>query len=103
MHDRLAAPSATTEHRKTSIQIFPKRACQSGIRLQARKGEFPIAETESSRDSVFLESAVAGHVTNHPHNVAAICKRYETIRSEALPARAGADLVAKVTTEWQQT
>jgi hypothetical protein len=85
------------------MQICPKRACQSGVRLQAWKKEFPIAETESSLDSVFLESAVAGHVTNHPHNVAAICKRYGAIRSEALPARSGADLVAKVTTEWQQT
>ncbi|AWS41876.1 hypothetical protein DKM19_11405 [Streptosporangium sp. 'caverna'] len=74
-----------------------------GARLQARKEEFPIAEIESSLDSVFLESAVAGHVTNHPRNVAAICKRYEAIRAEALPARAGADLIAKVTTEWQQT
>jgi hypothetical protein len=85
-------------HASRSEKGMPIRGSITGA-----EGEFPIAETESSLDSVFLESAVAGHVTDYPRNVAAICKRYEAIRSEALPARAGADLVAKVMTEWQQT
>ncbi len=99
MRDQLTALLATAERRQVSVQIVPARA---GV-VAGLEGAFVIAGVEGSLDSVFVESATVGHVTDHPRDVAMICRRYETIRSAALPARASADLIAKVMTQWQQT
>ncbi|WP_329092642.1 helix-turn-helix domain-containing protein [Streptosporangium sp. NBC_01469] len=103
MRDQLAALLAASEHRNVSIQVVPQGAYVTGGAIAGLEGGFFIASSEGSLDSVFVESAAVGHVTDHPRDVAAICKRYEAVRSAALPARASADLIAKVMTEWQQT
>ncbi|MEV8630458.1 helix-turn-helix transcriptional regulator [Streptosporangium sp. NPDC051023] len=99
MREQLAALLATSERRQVSVQVVPARA---GV-VTGMEGAFVIAGVEGSLDSVFVESATVGHVTDDPRDVAMICKRYEAIRSAALPARASADLIAKVMTQWQQT
>ncbi|MET8384564.1 helix-turn-helix transcriptional regulator [Streptosporangium canum] len=103
MRDQLAALLAASERRRISVQIVPREAGATGGAIAGMEGGFFIAGVEGSLDSVFVESAAVGQVTDHPRDVAAICKRYEAIRSVALPARAGADLIAKVMTRWQQT
>lgn len=103
MRDQLAALLTASEHRNVSIQVVPKGAYVTGGAIAGLEGGFFIASAEGSLDSVFVESAAVGHVTDHPRDVAAICRRYEAVRSAALPARASADLIAKVMTEWQQT
>lgn len=75
----------------------------TGGAIAGLEGGFFIASAEGSLDGVFVESAAVGHVADHPLDVTAICKRYEAVRSAALPARASTDLIAKVMTEWQQT
>jgi hypothetical protein len=75
----------------------------TGVAIAGLEGGFLIPSVEGGLDGVFVESAAVGRVTDHPRDVAAICRRYEAVRSAALPARAGADLIAKVMTEWQQT
>ncbi|GAA3119170.1 helix-turn-helix domain-containing protein [Streptosporangium carneum] len=99
MRDQLAALQTASERRQVSVQIVPARAAVTA----GLEGAFVIAGVEGSLDSVFVESATVGHVTDHPRDVAMICRRYETIRSAALPVRASADLIAKVMTQWQQT
>ncbi|WP_433255041.1 helix-turn-helix domain-containing protein [Streptosporangium sp. CA-135522] len=103
MRDQLAALLTASERRRISVQVVPTGAGGSGGAIAGLEGGFFIAGVEGSLDSVFVESATVGHVTDHPRDVAVICKRYETIRSAALPARASADLIAKVMTRWQQT
>lgn len=103
MRDQLAALLTASERRNVSIQVVPKGAYVTGGAIAGLEGGFFIASAEGSLDSVFVESAAVGHVTDHPRDVAAICRRYEAVRSAALPARASADLIAKVMTEWQQT
>lgn len=103
MRDQLAALLAVSERRQVSVQVLSREAGATGGAIAGLEGGFLIAGIEGSLDSVFVESAAVGHVTDHPRDVAVICKRYESIRSAALPARASADLIAKVMTEWQQT
>ena len=92
MRDQLAALLTASEHRNISIQVVPKGAYVTGGAIAGLEGGFFIASAEGSLDSVFVESAAVGHVTDHPRDVAAICRRYEAVRSAALPARASADL-----------
>ncbi|MFF0306102.1 Scr1 family TA system antitoxin-like transcriptional regulator [Streptosporangium sp. NPDC004379] len=101
--DQLAALLAAAERKHVSIQVVPKGAGATGGAIAGMEGGFFIAGVEGSLDSVFVESAAVGHVTDHPRDVAVLCKRYEAIRSVALPAQASADLIAKVMTKWQQT
>ncbi|MER6172169.1 helix-turn-helix transcriptional regulator [Streptosporangium sp. NPDC001681] len=103
MHDQLSALLIAAEHRHISVQIVPSGLGMTGGTIAGLEGAFIIAGVEGSPDSVFVESAAAGHVTDHPRDVVAICRRYEAIRSEALSARASADLITKVMKEWQQT
>ncbi|GAB2484231.1 helix-turn-helix domain-containing protein [Streptosporangium sandarakinum] len=103
MRDQLAALVAAAERKHVSIQVVPEGAGATGGAIAGLEGGFFIAGVEGSLDSVFVESAAVGHVTDHPRDVAVICKRYEAIRSAALPAQASAALIAKVMTKWQQT
>lgn len=99
MHDQLGALLAAAENDHISIHITPKETSVPAGLL----GAFVIAGVEGGPDTVFVESVAGGHVTDHPRDVTEACKRYEAIRSEALPARATADLIAKVMTTWKQT
>ncbi|WP_442811507.1 MULTISPECIES: Scr1 family TA system antitoxin-like transcriptional regulator [unclassified Streptosporangium] len=54
-------------------------------------------------DTVYVDRAVEGHVTDHPRDVAWICTRFEELRTEALPPRAGIDLLTKVMDTWTRT
>ena len=108
MRDQLAALLTASERRNISIQVVPKSAYVTGGAIAGLEGGFFIASAEGRLDGVFVESAAVRHVTGHPRDVAAIRRRYEAVRSAALPARANADLIAadliaKVMTEWQQT
>ncbi|WP_326637991.1 helix-turn-helix transcriptional regulator [Streptosporangium sp. NBC_01755] len=103
MRDQIAALITATENNHISVQVVPRGLDGPSRAIVGLEGGFLIASAEGSPDSVFVESAAAGHVTDHPRDVTAICKRYEAIRSEALPVRTSVDLLAKVVKEWQQT
>ncbi|MET8382999.1 Scr1 family TA system antitoxin-like transcriptional regulator [Streptosporangium canum] len=44
-----------------------------------------IASAEGAADTVYVDCAAEGHVTDHPRDVAEICTRFEELRTEALP------------------
>ncbi|MFD8526825.1 Scr1 family TA system antitoxin-like transcriptional regulator [Streptosporangium canum] len=66
-------------------------------------GAFAIASAKRAADTVYVDCAVEGHVTDHPRDVAEICTRFEELRTEALPPRASIDLMTKVMATWKQT
>lgn len=65
-------------------------------------GAFDIAGMSGEPDVVHLDAASKGPVLERPEDVAEILQIYDAIRTEALPARASLDLIAKVKdTEWK--
>ncbi|GAA4231754.1 hypothetical protein FHR32_004123 [Streptosporangium album] len=62
-----------------------------------------LVSAEGAADTVYVDRAARGHVTDQPRDVAEIRTRFEELRAEALPPRAGIDLMAKVMTTWKQT
>lgn len=62
-----------------------------------------MVDIEGGADTVYVESAAGGTVTDHSGDAAEIHTRYEELRAQALPTRASIDLMAKVMTKWTQT
>ncbi|MFC6085992.1 Scr1 family TA system antitoxin-like transcriptional regulator [Sphaerisporangium aureirubrum] len=48
-------------------------------------GGFVIAQLPEGADTVYIDSATHGHVSNRLEDVKAVHSRYDTIRAEALP------------------
>ncbi|MBB2909660.1 hypothetical protein FHS43_000906 [Streptosporangium becharense] len=99
MHEQIAAVLAAMESRHVSVQIVPADVTVTA----GLSGAFVIASVDGSPDTVYVDCAVEGHVTDHPRDVAEICTRFEELRTEALPPRASIDLMTKVMTAWKQT
>lgn len=75
-----------------TVQIVPMDA-QS---VPGLTGAFVIAKVAGEPDLVYLESAGEGYVTDRPTDVESIVRRYDVIRSLALPVQASLDLLSKV-------
>ncbi|WP_326825305.1 helix-turn-helix domain-containing protein [Streptosporangium sp. NBC_01756] len=63
-------------------------------------GAFAIAQLQGGSDTVYIESAIHGHVTNRPEDVEAIRARYDTIRAEANPRHASIELIRRAEKLW---
>jgi hypothetical protein len=64
-------------------------------------GCFAIAETIGQRDTLYLETATVGQVIEIPAIIAHATVVFDTVRSQALPRAASADLIMKVAeTRW---
>jgi transcriptional regulator with XRE-family HTH domain len=100
MHEQIEAILAVMEEsRYVSVQIVPADVTVTA----GLSGAFVIASVEGAADTVYVDCAAEGHVTDHPRDVAEICTRFEELRTEALPPRASIDLMTKVMATWTQT
>lgn len=100
MHDQLAALIEAARRENISVQVVPMDTGQTA----GLSGGFVIASIEGKPDTVYLDSATEGRVTDHPREVAETLNRYDAIRTEALPVQASLDLITKVMDEkWAQT
>lgn len=79
-----------------TIQVLPFEACCTTGLL----GGFVIAQTRGIADTVYMESASHGQVSDRTGEVTDITTRYEAIKAEALPRRASRELIAEVRDRW---
>ncbi|GGL03883.1 hypothetical protein Sme01_64830 [Sphaerisporangium melleum] len=87
--------SAATSPR-IAIQILPRAlGVTTGV-----LGGFVIAQLPGSPDTVYLESALNGHVTNRPEDVEAIHATYDTIRVQAHPQHVSTELIREAEKAW---
>ncbi|MEO3855773.1 helix-turn-helix transcriptional regulator [Acrocarpospora sp. B8E8] len=97
MHNQLKHLIDMAGHPFVTIQLAPldsRATC--GL-----EGGFVIAQLAGQADTVFLESATLGYVTNRPEEVSAVTVRYEAIRAEALPATLSMKLInEKMVNTW---
>ncbi len=63
-------------------------------------GGFVIAQLPGGADTVYIDSATHGHVTNRLEDVEAVYSRYDTIRAEALPQHVSIELVREAKKLW---
>ncbi|WP_405143441.1 helix-turn-helix transcriptional regulator [Sphaerisporangium sp. NBC_01403] len=63
-------------------------------------GGFVIAQLPGSPDTVYLESALNGQVTNRPEDVEAIHATYDTIRVQAHPQHVSTELIREAERRW---
>ncbi|MFI6454801.1 helix-turn-helix domain-containing protein [Streptosporangium amethystogenes] len=79
-----------------TIQIVPSDAGSTVGLL----GGFVIAQVRGLANTVYMESAGQGQVTDRPVDVADIIIKYEAIRAEALPQRASLELIREMRARW---
>ncbi len=79
-----------------TIQIMPSDAGSTVGLL----GGFAIAQVRGLANTVYMESAGQGQVTDRPVDVADIIIKYEAIRAEALPQRASLELIREMRARW---
>lgn len=63
-------------------------------------GGFIIAQLPGSADTVYIESAIHGHVTDRLEDVEAIRARYDTIRAGAHPQHVSIELIREAQRSW---
>ncbi|MBB6475934.1 helix-turn-helix domain-containing protein [Sphaerisporangium rubeum] len=81
---------------RIAIQILPKAlGVTTGV-----LGGFVIAQLPGSPDTVYLESALNGQVTNCPEDVEAIRATYDTIRVQAHPRHVSTELIREAEKLW---
>lgn len=98
MRGQIAAVIAAMENRYVSVQIMPGDVTVTA----GLSGAFVIASVEDGADTVYVDCAAEGWVTDHPRDVAEIRMRYEELRTEAMSPRASIDLMTKVMETWTQ-
>lgn len=86
----------SAESSRIGIQVVPLALGST----KGTSGAFAIAQTQGRPDTVYIESAINGHVTDRPENVEAIRARYDTIRAEADPRHASIELIRKAAKSW---
>lgn len=98
MREQLGALLETAASSHVNVQVVPAEAGpHPGL-----AGAFDIAGMSGAPDVVYLDAASKGPILERPEDVAEILRIYDAIRTEALPARASLDLIAKVKdTEWK--
>lgn len=84
------------ESPRIGIQVVPMAlGMTTGI-----LGGFVIAQLPGGPDTVYIQSAIHGHVTNHPEDVEAIHSRYDTLRAEAQPQHVSIELIREAAKLW---
>ncbi|MER5322102.1 helix-turn-helix domain-containing protein [Streptosporangium roseum] len=84
------------ESPRIGVQVVPlARGVTTGI-----LGGFVIAQLPGSTDTVYIDSATDGHVTNRPEDVEAIHSRYDTLRAEAQPQPVSITLIREAEKLW---
>ncbi|WP_406317283.1 helix-turn-helix domain-containing protein [Streptosporangium sp. NBC_01639] len=79
-----------------AIQVLPfDSGCTVGL-----LGGFVIAQARGLTNTVYMESAGRGQVTDRPDDVADIMTKYEAIRTEALPQRLSLKLIGEMKDRW---
>ncbi|GGS64108.1 transcriptional regulator [Planobispora rosea] len=79
-----------------TLQVLPSDAGSTVGLL----GGFVIAQSRGFANTVYMESAGQGQVTDRPDDVADITTKYEAIRAEALPQRASLKLIREMKHRW---
>ncbi|MFF5246329.1 Scr1 family TA system antitoxin-like transcriptional regulator [Streptosporangium sp. NPDC000095] len=80
---------------RISIQVVPfGLGATTGL-----SGGFAVAQIRGARDTAYLESAGAGHVTDRPEEVEEIILRYEVIRGDAHSKSVSIELIREVMVE----
>lgn len=63
-------------------------------------GGFVIAQRRGTMDTVYVESAMSGQVTDGSEAVEEIHKRYDTIRAQAHPQSVSVELIREAVKRW---
>lgn len=93
MRDQLLHLEEVSHHTRVDVQIVPTEVgAHAGL-----LGAFVIAT--NATDTIYLETAGAGQITELPSVVDEITLTWEALRSEALPRGASRDLIARVAEE----
>jgi DNA-binding XRE family transcriptional regulator len=96
MHDQLLHLADMSERPRITVQVLP---AEVGAHV-GLLGAFAIAGfADGTPGMVYLESPDEGETTKHAGTVAKIGITYDTLRDDALSARASRDLIAKVAEE----
>ncbi|MEV6983713.1 Scr1 family TA system antitoxin-like transcriptional regulator [Sphaerisporangium sp. NPDC051017] len=61
---------------------------------------FVIAQALDSPDTVYIESATHGQVSNRPEDVKVIQGSYDTVRAEAQPQPGSIELIREAEKRW---
>ncbi|MFC4585379.1 helix-turn-helix domain-containing protein [Sphaerisporangium corydalis] len=96
MRGQLERLIEAVESPRIGIQVIP---VAPGV-TTGLLGGFAIAELSGSPDSVYIESATHGHVTNRPEDVDAIHGRYDVLRAAAQPQHVSIELIRKAEKLW---
>ncbi|WP_203994433.1 DUF5753 domain-containing protein, partial [Sphaerisporangium rufum] len=81
---------------RIGIQIVPMSAgVTTGV-----LGGFAIAQLSGHLDTVYIQTAIRGHVSNRPEDVKAIHDRYDKLRAEAQPQLASIELIREAEKRW---
>jgi transcriptional regulator with XRE-family HTH domain len=96
MHRQLERLVEAVESPRIGVQIVPVAlGVTTGL-----VGGFVIAQLPGSPDTVYIESATHGHVSNRPEDVEAIHSKYDTLRAEAQPQHASIELIREAEKLW---
>ncbi|NUR90798.1 MAG: helix-turn-helix transcriptional regulator [Nonomuraea sp.] len=75
-----------------TVQVVPR----DDPAIPGLTGSFVIARVPGEPDLVYLETAQEGYVSDRPADIESIARRYDVIRSLALPVNASLDLLSHV-------
>ncbi|WP_204018850.1 helix-turn-helix domain-containing protein [Sphaerimonospora thailandensis] len=96
MRRQLERLSEMAESPRIAVQVVPLAlGATTGL-----LGGFVIAQLSGSPDTVYLESAGDGQVTDRSENVEALHVRYDAIRAEAHPQHVSIELIRKAAKTW---
>ncbi|MEV7968531.1 helix-turn-helix transcriptional regulator [Sphaerisporangium sp. NPDC088356] len=96
MREQLARLVEAVKSPRIGIQIVPLAiGATTGL-----LGGFVIAQLPGGTDTVYIDSATHGHVTNQLEDVKAVHSRYDTIRAEALPQHVSVQLIREAEKLW---
>ncbi|MFI6504606.1 Scr1 family TA system antitoxin-like transcriptional regulator [Nonomuraea typhae] len=95
MRGQVRALLETADLPNVSVQVVPKESPA----IAGLTGAFVIAKIPGEPDLVYVESAGEGYVSDRPPDVESIVRRYDVIRSLALPVHTSQHLLSKVEEE----
>jgi hypothetical protein len=96
MKAQLSRVAEAAEHPRITVQVIPPRtAAYPGL-----TGAFVLASFGQGPDALYLDTTLDGQVVHGGEEVDRASRLFEAIRSEALPVRESADLVARLGDQW---
>lgn len=96
MHDQLARLLDLAARPKVVLQVVPVDAGPH----PGMAGPIALASSDGTPDVAYLDTALTGQLIERPEDVAAVALLYDTLRAEALPARASVEVITKVKDSW---